>query len=108
MCVRLASSGAGPLKTVVEKYRLGVFVEPDDVEEILKGAKQLLDSFAPNGKFDMGNSKSRKSSAAKSLDSGHSLFDPLPSEWARYERENSWEQNAALVKSAFFENSTST
>jgi glycosyltransferase involved in cell wall biosynthesis len=81
----LASSGTGPLKTVVEKYNLGVFVEPDDFEEIVKGASKLVPSSA-TGDRKFG-------------------FNP---KWDRYERENSWEQNAALVKSAFFENSTST
>jgi glycosyltransferase involved in cell wall biosynthesis len=40
----LASSGPGPLKSVVERYRLGVFVEPDRDEAILQGARELLES----------------------------------------------------------------
>jgi hypothetical protein len=43
----LASSGPGPLKTVVEKYHLGVFVNPDDLEEILRGAQIISGSLPP-------------------------------------------------------------
>jgi hypothetical protein len=39
----LAFSGSGLLKKVVEKYHLGVFVEPDDSGEILSVAQILLD-----------------------------------------------------------------
>ena len=38
----LASSGSGPLKSAVEEYQLGVFVTPDDDEEILEGARKLV------------------------------------------------------------------
>lgn len=38
----LASSGSGPLKSAVENYRLGRFVEPDDDESILQGAQHLM------------------------------------------------------------------
>ncbi len=70
----LASSGPGPLKTVVEKYHLGVFVKPDDAEEILRGASKLLPSSA----------------------TGKCEFELQPA-WERYERENSWEENARIV-----------
>ena len=40
----LASCGGGPLKSVVEKYQLGVFVESHNVEEIVCGASK----FVPN------------------------------------------------------------
>jgi glycosyltransferase involved in cell wall biosynthesis len=66
----LASSGAGPLKSAVEKYQLGIFEEPDDDLAILKGAKRLL-------------------------------AEPPAPEWERYERENSWEENARRVIGAF-------
>ena len=66
----LASSGPGPLKSVVERYRLGVFVEPDRDEAILQGARKLIES------------------------------DLMP-DWERYERENSWEENARRVIEAF-------
>jgi glycosyltransferase involved in cell wall biosynthesis len=91
----LASSGPGPLKTVVEKYSLGVFVEPDDVEEIVKGSKALLDAFTPNSKFEMGNAKSSETPSSRALDAGPSTLD-----WACYERENSWEENAQKVLEA--------
>lgn len=74
----LASSGAGPLKTVVGKYQLGVFVEPGDLEEILRGASKLVSSSA-TGKCEY----------------------ELHPDWERYERENSWEENARRVSQAF-------
>jgi hypothetical protein len=77
----LASSGAGPLKTVVEKYRLGVFVEPDDFEEVLRGAKILLDKIA-------------KTAACEKL-SFNKIS--LPADWNRYEMENSWDENAKVI-----------
>lgn len=38
----LASSGAGPLRSAVERYRLGIFVEPDNDDAIRRGALILL------------------------------------------------------------------
>jgi glycosyltransferase involved in cell wall biosynthesis len=38
----LASSGAGPLRTAVDVYRLGSFVVPDDDAAVLQGALQLI------------------------------------------------------------------
>ena len=70
----LASSGLGPLKSTVEKYHLGVFVEPDNPEEILRGASKLVPSSA-TGKCEF----------------------VLKPDWERYERENSWEENARRV-----------
>ena len=61
-------------KPVVNKYQLGVFVEPDDLEEILRGASKLLPSSA----------------------TGKCKFVLQP-DWERYERENSWEENAKSV-----------
>jgi glycosyltransferase involved in cell wall biosynthesis len=78
----LASSGAGPLKSVVEKYQLGVFVEPDNLEEIVRGASK----FVPNSA--MGEPVTR-----------YQL--PATPAWARYEQENSWEENARRVFQAF-------
>jgi glycosyltransferase involved in cell wall biosynthesis len=66
----LASSGPGPLKSVVERYHLGVFVEPDQDDAILQGARELIKS------------------------------EVMP-DWVRYERENSWEENARRVIEAF-------
>ena len=74
----LASSGSGPLKTVVEKYELGVFVKPDDFEEVLRGASKLV-----------------KISAA-----GKCEFRLKPA-WEKYELENSWEENARRIYKAF-------
>jgi glycosyltransferase involved in cell wall biosynthesis len=80
----VASSGSGPLKTVVEKYHLGVFVEPDNPEETLRGAQMLLDAVS--------------SSPTQILDTRHSTLDTcFPPAWDRYERENSWVENAGRV-----------
>jgi len=74
----LASSGSGPLKTVVEKYQLGVFVKPDDFEEVLRGTSKLLPSSA----------------------TGKCEFELQPA-WDKYEQENSWEENSRRVCQAF-------
>jgi glycosyltransferase involved in cell wall biosynthesis len=71
----LASSGSGPLKTVVSKYNLGVFVGPDDLKEILRGAMQLAICCQMHA-------------------------NPPPA-WSRYESENSWEENARRVVKIF-------
>ena len=70
----LASSGSGPLKTVVNKYGLGVFVDPDNLEEIIRGASELAT---------------------------RNKLHATPA-WAQYEKENSWCLNAQLVAEAFF------
>ena len=86
----LASSGGGPLKTVVEKYHLGVFVKPDDQEEIIRGASK----FVPN-------------SATEQPATRYQLpATPAPA-WDRYECENSWEENARKVLGAFSESEIS-
>ena len=72
----LVSSGSGPLKTVVNKYRLGIFVEPDNLEEIIRGASELASR-------------------------NHLHFTPA-SDWDRYELENSWLENAGNVIEVFF------
>ena len=71
----LASSGSGPLKTVVSKYNLGVFVEPDHLEEIIRGVMQLATRHPMHA-------------------------NPAPA-WDRYEGENSWEENARRVVRIF-------
>jgi len=75
----LASSGPGPLKTVVEKYALGEFVNSDDAEEILRGASKLVPSSA----------------------TGKREFELQP-EWEKYEKENSWEENSRRVACKMF------
>lgn len=40
----LASSGPGPLKSVVERYHLGTWVEPDKVGAVAVGMQYLLDT----------------------------------------------------------------
>ena len=88
----LASAGPGPLKTVVEKYHLGEFVNPDDAEEILRGAQMILDSLPPL------DSRRSTLDSAKPLATS-TLLNP---EWEKYEQENSWGLNAQLVAEAFF------
>ena len=69
---------------VVAKYDLGVFVEPDDFEKSLRGASK----FVPN-------------SATDELAALYQLpAIPTPA-WARYEQENSWEENGRRVFQAF-------
>ncbi len=56
---------------VVAKYDLGVFVEPDDFEEILKGASK----FVPNSATEQPATRYQLPAI------------PTPA-WQRYEREN--------------------
>jgi len=67
----LASSGPGGLRSSVEKYDLGVWVEPDAVEAIVDGLRQLQ-------------------------------TNDINPRWRAYERDNSWERNAMLVKERMF------
>jgi glycosyltransferase involved in cell wall biosynthesis len=67
----LASSGPGGLRSSVEKYDLGVWVEPDAVGAIVDGLRQLQ-------------------------------ANDINPRWRAYERENSWERNAMLVKERMF------
>jgi hypothetical protein len=67
----------GPYE-VAEKYELGVFVKPDDAEEISRGASKLVPS-STTGKCEF----------------------RLKPDWDKYEQENSWEENARRVCQAF-------
>lgn len=40
----LASSGPSPLREAVEKFRLGVFVEPDSLDDLIGGLRRLMDN----------------------------------------------------------------
>jgi glycosyltransferase involved in cell wall biosynthesis len=40
----IASGGEGPLRSVVQKYELGIWVEPDNVESLVLGIKAWLDN----------------------------------------------------------------
>lgn len=68
----LASAGLSPLETAIQAYDLGVWVEPDDSDALVRGM-------------------------------AHWLNKPILPQWERYLKENSWEQNAALVRNALFE-----
>jgi len=109
----LASSGPGPLKKVVNKYHLGVFIEPDNFEEVLRGARQISDSLLRNSKVEPGNEGLNAIHQTRELHTLHSTLDScfalansdstsdtsgvqLPA-WEQYERENSWKVNANAV-----------
>jgi glycosyltransferase involved in cell wall biosynthesis len=95
----LASSGLGPLKTVVEKYHLGVFVEPDDLEEVLRGSRQLMDALAPPATQNLDNRRSTLDACfpPATTDSPHDTAGVLLPAWDRYESDNSWKENATIV-----------
>jgi glycosyltransferase involved in cell wall biosynthesis len=84
----LASSGPGPLKSVVNKYNLGLFVEPDNLEAVLRGAKQLLNSLS-----------SPSTQTLATSDSPHDTAAFLLPAWDRYECDNSWEKNVKIISS---------
>ena len=70
----MASSGAGPLRKVVEKYQLGFFVEPDNAAEITRGALKYLPNHF-TGKCEI-------------------RLDPA---WGSYEKDNSWIENGKIL-----------
>lgn len=70
----LGSSGPGPFRTAMLDYGIGVFVQPDDDNAILAGAKALLLDGATNAR------------------------------WDAHERDHSWEVNARLVLEALTKN----
>ena len=76
----LASAGAGPLRKVVEQYKLGVFVEPDDFEEILMGASELGTSFYTGG----------------------AEFQPIVPDWDGYLAVMNWQMNGYLTAEKLF------
>ena len=80
----LASSGPGPLENTVNKYHLGVFVEPDNCQEILRGASQILVSLSPP--------------VTQNQDTQHLRLDAcIYPDWDQYERKNSWMKNAQNI-----------
>ena len=66
----IVSAGQGSLQSVVQKYQIGVWVEPDRPKAVVDGIRDW---------------KNR----------------PLLSDWERYDAENSWDENAKRVLSAF-------
>jgi glycosyltransferase involved in cell wall biosynthesis len=99
----LASSGPGPLKNVVNKFHLGVFVEPDNPEEVLRGAKQLLDSLSPPATHKLAARCSTLDACFPhaNIDSPHDTAGVFLTAWDLYEKENSWEKNALGVTVVF-------
>jgi len=47
----LASAGEGSLRSVVQKYELGIWVEPDDVDSLVAGIKTWLEN-PPNPRWE--------------------------------------------------------
>ncbi|MCX6975831.1 MAG: glycosyltransferase [Verrucomicrobia bacterium] len=91
----LASSGAGPLKTAVTKYRLGVFVEPDDLEGIVKGGLKALETLSPNERFiSKKNSEYFKNNPQSTFGRIENTLNP---DWEPYKNDNSWEENAKKI-----------
>lgn len=68
----LASAGIGPLHSIVQKYQLGIWVEPDSSEAIYEGLERWQHQA------------------------------PVP-DWTGFLEDNSWQQNAEIVISRFFE-----
>jgi glycosyltransferase involved in cell wall biosynthesis len=109
----LASSGPGALKTAVQKYHLGVFVEPDNLESTLSGARILTRNWNFNTQCAESNAHKQiedsyycqmvaESVNSKESQSNSSLYSiPLKPDWERYEHENSWKENARSVINAF-------
>jgi len=79
----LASSGDGPLKSAVTKFRLGKFVEPDDLVSTTEGMKQLCEDAI------------RRRSAETSLK--HSLQRDDQPDYRAYENYASWRTNAEIL-----------
>lgn len=73
----LASSGESPLKDCVQKFKLGVFVEPDDLDALKRGMACLI-----NAKCGMQNGK---------------CGEP---DWEGYEAFASWDVNVAKILEA--------
>jgi len=70
----LASAGESPLKDCVQKFRLGVFVEPDDLDALKEGMAKLI-----NAKCEMRN-----------------VMGGEP-DWEGYEAFASWDVNVAKI-----------
>jgi len=71
----LASAGESPLKTVVVRFHLGEFVEPDNPAAVAAGMSNLC----------------------RSIRGEVAVSDP---DWAGYERYASWDSNARIIKYA--------
>jgi glycosyltransferase involved in cell wall biosynthesis len=71
----LASSGESPLKTAVQRFGLGEFVEPDNLAALVTGMRKLC----------------RQTTGEESSS---------PPDWPAYEEYASWDTNASIVLSA--------
>lgn len=75
----IASSGESPLRTAVERFRLGEFVEPDDQVALASGMRRLT------------------------LDVSGAEPSGLRPDWSGYERYASWETNVGIILDAVSE-----
>ena len=104
----LASSGAGPLKSLVKKFQLGIFVNPDSEEQIVSGVQGVLNSspvFYTNecaqDKDDHSSPKAIILTDTNIFSHENAIVSLLPYEWERYHQENSWWENASKVRDVF-------
>jgi len=104
----LASSGTGPLKSLVKKFQLGIFVNPDSEEQIVSGVQGVLNSFTLYNKNKFFHNHGGQSSPNTLIQSNkNSLIDQDVDvglyfcEWERYMRDNSWVVNANIIRKTF-------
>lgn len=71
----LASSGEGPLKSCVQRFKLGVFVEPDNLPDLVRGMKELC----------LQHAKTESSQTA---------------DWEGYTAYASWDSNVNIISEA--------
>lgn len=71
----LASSGEGPLKSCVQRFKLGVFVEPDNLPDLVRGMKKLC----------LQHAKTESSQTA---------------DWEGYTAYASWDSNVNIISEA--------
>jgi len=117
----LASAGESPLKTCVEKFRLGVFVAPDDLEAVREGMERVMSGewrvkqpgaavFRKTGvSEDRYSEVSGQRSEAGGRCSGGSVFQEgkdergMGADWEGYEAFASWRTNAEVIVAAIRE-----
>jgi glycosyltransferase involved in cell wall biosynthesis len=75
----LASSGESPLKECVERFQLGMFVEPDDADAVIEGLRVVCDLVSAQRQGLLPHA------GAPALD------------WEGYRRYASWETNARVI-----------
>jgi len=98
----LASAGESPLKTCVEKFRLGVFVAPDDLGALEEGMKRVAGEgwrVASNDRrSEFGGQRSEV--GGQRSEGGGSSVQKLGPDWEGYEAFASWRTNAEVIVGA--------